>query len=74
MPLNSADSIKKYSHIFSDVDRMMFDEFQSENNDYCPNEVQKFISVLTSVARGQGKQLRYVPVNMLSDPVSLLTP
>lgn len=74
VPLNSADSIKKYSHIFSDVDRMMFDEFQSENNDYCPNEVQKFISVHTSVARGQGKQLRYVPVYMLSNPVTLLNP
>lgn len=52
----------------------MFDEFQSENNDYCPNEVQKFISVHTSVARGQGKQLRYVPVYMLSNPVTLLNP
>ena len=26
--LNSADQIKKYSHLFSDVCRMLFDEFQ----------------------------------------------
>ncbi len=30
--LNSADQLKKYSHLFSDVSRMLFDEFQSETN------------------------------------------
>lgn len=72
--LNAADQIKKYSHLFSDVDRMLFDEFQSETNHYCPNEISKFLSVHTSVARGQGKQVRYVPVYMLSNPVSLINP
>lgn len=72
--LNSADQIKKYSHIFSDVDRMLFDEFQSETNNYCPDEIKKFISVHTSVARGQGKQYRYVPVYMIANPVSLINP
>lgn len=72
--LNSADQIKKYSHLFSDVQRMLFDEFQSETNHYCPDEVRKFISIHTSVARGQGEQVRYVPVYMLSNPVSLINP
>lgn len=72
--LNSADQIKKYSHIFSDVARMIFDEFQSETNHYCPDEVRKLLSVHTSVARGQGEQVRYVPVFMLSNPVSLINP
>ena len=72
--LNSADAIKKYSHFFSDVSRMMMDEFQSETNHYCNDEVKKFISVHTSVARGQGKQVRYVPVYMCSNPVSLINP
>lgn len=72
--LNSADMIKKYSHFFSDADAILFDEFQSETNKYCPNEIRKFISVHTSVARGQGKQARYVPVYMLSNCVSLLNP
>jgi len=72
--LNSSDQIKKYSHLFSDVDRILFDEFQSETNHYCSDELTKFISVHTSIARGQGKQTRYVPVYMLSNPVSLINP
>ena len=72
--LNSADQLKKYSHLFSDVSRMMFDEFQSETNHYCPDEIRKFISVHTSVARGQGKQIRYVPVYMLGNTVSIINP
>ena len=53
---------------------MIFDEFQSETNHYCTDEIRKFISVHTSVARGQGKQSRYVPVFMLSNPVSIINP
>ena len=72
--LNGADKIKTYSHVFSDVNRMLFDEFQSETNHYCPDEVKKLISIHTSVARGNGEQVRYVPVYMLSNPVSLINP
>lgn len=72
--INSADQIKKYSHLFSDVQAMLFDEFQSETNHYCADEVKKFISVHTSIARGNGEQIRYVPVYMLSNPVSLINP
>lgn len=72
--LNSADQIKKYSHLFSDVERIIFDEFQSETNHYCQNEVKKFISIHTSIARGAGKQIRYVPVFMISNPVSIINP
>lgn len=72
--LNSADQIKKYSHLFSDVQRILFDEFQSESNHYCPDEITKFLSVHKSIARGQGEQTRYVPVFMLSNPVSIINP
>lgn len=72
--LNKADEIKKQSHFFSDVDSMLFDEFQSETNHYCNNEVQKLLSVHTSIARGGGKQVRYVPIYMLSNPVSIINP
>ena len=72
--LNKADMIKKNSHLFSDICRMLFDEFQSETENYCPNEITKFISIHTSIARGGGKQVRYLPVYMLSNPVSLLNP
>lgn len=72
--LNSVDQIKRMSHLFSDVDRMIFDEFQSETNHYCPDEVTKFISLHTSIARGQGEQVRFVPVYMLGNNASILNP
>lgn len=74
LSLNNADQIKKYSHLFSDIQRMIFDEFQSETNHYCECETKKFVSVHTSIARGQGKQVRYVPVYMLSNAVSIINP
>lgn len=72
--LNSSDRIKKLSHLFSDVDEILFDEFQSETNHYCAKEIEKFRSIHTSIARGQGKHVRYVPVYMVSNSVSLLNP
>lgn len=72
--LNSADQLKKYSHLFSDVARMFFDEFQSETNHYCTDEIKKLLSIHTSVARGQGEQIRYVPVYMCANPVSIINP
>lgn len=74
LSLNSADQLKKYSHLFSDVKRIIFDEFQSETNHYCSDEIRKFISIHTSIARGQGEQIRYVPVYMISNPVSIINP
>lgn len=72
--LNSADQLKKYSHLFSDVQRMFFDEFQSETNHYCTDEIRKLLSVHTTVARGQGEQIRYVPMYMCGNPVSIINP
>lgn len=72
--LNSADQLKKYSHLFSDVDSILFDEFQSETNHYCAEEIRKFLSIHTSIARGAGEQVRYVPVYMLGNQVSIINP
>lgn len=72
--LNNADQIKKLSHLFSDIEAFIFDEFQSETNHYCNDEVKKFISVHVSIARGKGEQSRYLPVYMLSNPVSIINP
>lgn len=72
--LNNADSIKKYSHMFSDCERLLFDEFQSETNHYCDDEIKKFQSIHTSIARGAHKQVRYVQQLMLSNCVTLLNP
>lgn len=72
--LNNADRYKKYSHLFSDACCMIFDEFQSETNRYCAHEIQKLLSIHTSVARGNGSQVRYLPLYMISNPVSLINP
>lgn len=72
--LNNADPLKKFSHLLSDVDMMIFDEFQSENNHYCPNEINKLLSIHTSIARGNGEQVRRVPLYMISNKVSLINP
>ena len=74
IPLNSAESVKKKSALFSDVDHMVFDEFQSETNHYTSDEIKKFLSIHTSISRGQGQQKRHVPVYMLGNTVSLLNP
>lgn len=72
--INSADQLKRNSHLFSDIDNIIFDEFQSEQNHYCDKEVEKFISIHNSIARGRSKQSRYVPVYMISNPVTILNP
>ena len=72
--LNNVDQLKKFSHLFSDTDCMFMDEFQSETNHYCPDEVTKFISLHTSVARGNGSMVRYLPVYMCGNPVTILNP
>lgn len=72
--INNADQVKKNSHYFSDAQRIIMDEFQSETNNYCSKEITKFISVHTSIARGHGKQTRYVPVYMLSNAISIINP
>lgn len=74
LPLNSADAIKNMSHVFNDVDWQLFDEFQPESQKYCPGEMIKFHSQHVSIARGGGKQVRSVPVTLISNTVSLLNP
>lgn len=72
--INSAHKLKNISHMFNDVDNIFFDEFQAENNEYCPGEVGKFQSLYRSIARGNGEMNRYVRVIMCGNPVTLLNP
>lgn len=72
--LNKADNIKKCSHLLSDAEVILFDEFQTESGVYANNEVQKLQSIHTSLARGNGKQVKYLPIIMISNFVSLLNP
>ena len=72
--LNNVDNIKKFSHIFNDTQRMFMYEFQSETDHYCPNEVNKFRALHKAVARGHGEMVRYVPVYMCANPITILNP
>lgn len=72
--LTSSEQIKKNSHLFSDIDRLLFDEFQSETNHYASDEVGRLLSIHTSIARGNHEQVRYVPLYMLSNTVSIINP
>lgn len=74
VPINSADTIKKYSARLADVQNMYLDEFQSENGKYCPDEIRKIMSIHTSIARGGGSHVRYVPLFMSSNAVTLFNP
>ena len=74
IPLNLADKIKKCSHLLCDCGSLIFDEFQSETNTYVPNEIKKLISIHTSLARGNGEFVRYLPLYLVGNDVSLLNP
>ena len=74
LALNNADQLKRFSHLLSDSKRIIFDEFQSETNRYCANEITKLLSIHTSLARGGGEQVRYLPVIMIGNAVSLINP
>lgn len=74
LALSSHEKYKPISHYFSDIDSMLFDEFQSIDNKYLSNEITAFRSIHETVARGQGKQSRYVPVYLIGNPASTLNP
>lgn len=72
--LKASTKLKNFSHFFADTGVMLFDEFQDEDNRYLSDEVQKLLSLHTTVARGGGEQVRYVPLIMISNPVSIINP
>lgn len=72
--LTMATKLKRYSHIFSDVQNMFFDEYQDETNIYLPEEVNRLLSLHTTIARGQGNAVRFVPLYMCSNSVSIFNP
>lgn len=72
--LSSARQIKEISSNFIDVEDMLLDEMQPIDFKYVKNEVHNLQSIHTSIARGYGKQTRFVRVIMLSNAVSLLNP
>lgn len=74
LSLKKADSIKKYSPLFSDVEVIVNDEYQLETKTYLRDEVGKLRSIYRSVARGGGKQVRDVKMILTGNPVTLMNP
>lgn len=74
IPLSAANKIKKFSHLLNDTALMIFDEFQTEDNKYLPDEVNKLLSVHTSLAREIGRSVKRLPIIMIANQVSLINP
>lgn len=72
--LFAVDKMKKYSPLFYNVNRALFDEYQLENGRYMKNEPQKLMSLIISIARGGGSQSRNIDLYMLSNNISILNP
>lgn len=72
--LNDSEKIRENSSLMQDIKQYFFDEFQPETEAYVPQEVTKFRSIHTSIARGGGSHVRYVPVYMASNAVSKINP
>lgn len=71
--ISDAANIKRFSHKIK-CDYIFFDEFQAEFNSYLPDEILKFQSIHKSLARGFGEQVRYLPVILTGNPVTILNP
>ena len=75
VPINKSDDLKKISHILCDTEVMLFDEFQCASmSSYVPEEIDKFIRLHVSLARGKGQASRRLPVIMISNSVSITNP
>lgn len=74
IPLNAADKIKTISSKFVDSWCMFFDEFQPESGRYLPDEVNKLMSIHTSVARGGGQSRRFFPIYLCSNSINIFNP
>ena len=74
LALSVARKYKKMRGLFVNIRSVFFDEYQDEDNVYLPNEVNKLLSLLTTISAGHGKQHRRVMLYMASNTVSLLNP
>lgn len=73
IPLRCADMIKKISSLFYDATAFFFDEFQPKGT-YLKDEVGLFYDIYKSIARGEGKAVRYMPVYMASNTIQIQNP
>lgn len=74
IPLRSDYELKEVSPLLQCIDVMFMDEFQRDS--YIPDEVDKFINIHTTIARGESDDgrnygVRYLPIIMCSNFLSI---
>ena len=74
IPIASCDDIKKISSLFMEATAFYFDEFQPMDDRYLRDEVDLVRTIYKSVARGDGKAVRYMPIYMASNTITLQNP
>ena len=75
IPIRACDQIKKISSMFYDATSFYFDEFQPmANATYLKDELGLLYNIYKSVARGDGSAIRYMPVYMASNTITLGNP
>lgn len=74
IPIASSDQIKRVSSLFSDATQGLFDEFQVESGTFLSDEVNRFLSIVTSISRGDGDTRRRFPIYFLSNKISVNNP
>ena len=72
IPLKNPKQIRQISATFNHAFWCYFDEFQGEK--YIKDEVDKLMSIHTSIARGQGELVRFCPVIFSSNSFQLNNP
>lgn len=72
--MNFAADLKELSNMFNNVSCIIKDEFQSETNQYCEEEVQKLRSIHQSVARSFGHSNRYCATILIGNQLSIINP
>lgn len=72
--LSGYDGVKKTSNLMNRVSNILFDEFQSEDDKYLPGEIDKLISIHTSVARRKNEPVRFVRLILLSNKIRMINP
>lgn len=72
--LPAANSLKQYSHLLSDVDTILMDEVFPENDKYLKNEIDLFMSIHDSIARGVHQMSRYVQCILVGNLINIFNP
>lgn len=70
--INSSEKIKKFSQLLSDVTIGFFDEFQTTK--YLKDEVEKFFSIHTSLAREKNLHKKHLPVILAANLLDRFNP